>query len=108
MKYDHSKLLIKILENFYDKHNVPSWQRCDAESFYFSGNDEAILGFKDTVRCGKKLWGGSICLRKDTENLRSFLIKKLLKKLTTLLLIILWQQVTGILQNSVVPIGQLQ
>ena len=41
MKYDHSKLLIKILENFYDKHNVPSWQRCDAESFYFSGNDEA-------------------------------------------------------------------
>ena len=41
MKYDHSKLLIKILENFYDKHNVPSWQRCDAESFYFSGNDKA-------------------------------------------------------------------
>ena len=41
MKYDHSKLLIKILENFYDKHNVPSWQRCDAESFFFSGNDEA-------------------------------------------------------------------
>ena len=41
MKFDHSKLLIKILENFYDKHNVPSWQRCDAESFFFSGNDEA-------------------------------------------------------------------
>ena len=41
MKTNHSKLLIKILENFYDKHNVPSWQRCDAESFYFSGNDEA-------------------------------------------------------------------
>ncbi len=41
MKYDHSKLLIKILENFYDKHNIPSWQRCDAESFYFSGNDKA-------------------------------------------------------------------
>jgi len=41
MKYDHSKLLIKILENFYDKHNIPSWQRCDAESFYILGNDEA-------------------------------------------------------------------
>ena len=41
MATDHSKLLIKVLENFYDSYNVPNEERCDAESFYFSGNDEA-------------------------------------------------------------------
>ena len=40
MASDHSKLLIKVLENFYDSYNVPNEERCDAESFFF-GNDEA-------------------------------------------------------------------
>ena len=40
MANDHSKLLIKVLENFYDSYNVPNEERCDAESFFF-GNDEA-------------------------------------------------------------------
>ena len=41
MKYDHSKLLIKILENFYDKHNVEKSERCDAETYFFDDNDKA-------------------------------------------------------------------
>jgi hypothetical protein len=41
MKFDHSKLLIKILENFYDKHNVEESERCDAETYFFEDNDKA-------------------------------------------------------------------
>jgi hypothetical protein len=39
MASDHSKLLIKVLENFYDKNNVPNEERCDAESFFFWDDD---------------------------------------------------------------------
>ena len=41
MGSDHSKLLIKVLENFYDRHNIMESERCDAESFYFHNNDLA-------------------------------------------------------------------
>ena len=41
MKFDKSKLLIKILENFYDRHNVEESERCDAETYFFDDNDKA-------------------------------------------------------------------
>ena len=52
---------------------------------------------------GEEKW-----LKKGTENLKSTLTKKLLKRLTTSFSIILSQLKSGILQNSVVLIGQLQ
>tara|TARA_R100000654_G_scaffold73951_1_gene107486 strand:+ start:128 stop:322 length:195 start_codon:yes stop_codon:yes gene_type:complete len=40
--HDHSKILIKVLNNFYDKHNIEESERCDAETFiYYLDDDKA-------------------------------------------------------------------
>tara|TARA_R100000697_G_scaffold115472_1_gene135121 strand:- start:102 stop:293 length:192 start_codon:yes stop_codon:yes gene_type:complete len=39
--HDHSNILIKVLNNFYEKHNIPENERTCSEDFYFENNQAA-------------------------------------------------------------------
>ena len=54
MKYYHSNLLNKILENFYDKNKVPINERTSAEDYYFEDNKNNNLWLERFVKVWEK------------------------------------------------------